>query len=63
MEKKYYQAIVLIIASDDNPIYLEQKKESLEYYSKFSDRIKFFYIYCKPEDQSNDYDLCFVEYI
>ena len=59
MEKEYYPIIVLIIASDNSQLYLEQKKESLEYYSKFSDKIKFFYLYCKPEDQSNEYDLCF----
>lgn len=60
-EKQFYPIVVLIIASDD-PVYKEMKRISMQYYSRFADRIKFFYLYCKPESESNETDLCFSDY-
>lgn len=59
MEKEYFPVIILIIASDNNPAYLKSKKILTDNYLLFNDKIRFFYLYCKSEEYTNEYDLCF----
>ena len=61
-EKPYYPIIFLIIASENDPVYNEMKKISMQYYSRYLqiyNKVRFFYLYCKPETETKDNDLCF----
>jgi hypothetical protein len=64
-EKPYYPIIFLIIASENDPLYNEMKNISMQYYSRYllvHNKVRFFYLYCKPESETKGYDLCFPGY-